>query len=396
MQSFLFGERVVFGVDGFQIADALRNLAEELASVEVADGGSEARTLEVTSAEIELAVRAVSRADGSVGFVVTSEPGAKASESNAHRLRLALNLRGSVSQSTEPLVDDADNQDLLAGKNDVSASASRYDRSGAIEPLSREILRRRISDTFSGGYLTVIAIIQGVALGILLSTIQHQFSEATTLPSHLTVAGQGLATFAAIVIITQQYLILAALVRWTPTALDTVIPYALGAGEIGISLLVGHIATWWASFAVLLLVAIGAFSYSLIRGNANVFGDLIAIHRQYRDSLKLQIVVCTALAVVCVTISLLSSLSVRATWLYVIAPIVVLIGGVLIEIAGDRDKDDIFAKNGIPWWSFRLTDDGRARLAQRKGSEKNRSASPEQASTHATLAEADADSGAQS
>jgi hypothetical protein len=376
-------------MDEVQLAEAMQRLADELMSAQPVGDDQLARNFDITSAEVELTLRAVPQTDGGARFVVAGGSATEATESNTHRLRLALTLRSSVGHGSQPLADGPENTsaaDLSVVKTDKTGSIARYDRSGAIEPLSRELLRHRIADTFSGGYLTVIAIIQGVALGILLSTTQHQFSEKTTLASHLMVAGQGLATFAAIVIVTQQYLILAALVRWTPTALDTLIPYALGVGEIGAALLVGDVASWWTSFAVLLLVAIGAFAYSLLRGNANVFGDMPAIQKQYLSSLKLQILACAALAAVCITIGLLDFVGVRATWLYALAPIAVLTGGVLIEIAGNRDQDDVFVRSGIPWWSFRSAqEDGTA--ADSEGG-----ASPKQPNAQATPADTSAGS----
>src|SRR5690349_15451887 len=83
-----------------------------------------------------------------------------------------------------------------------------------IEPLSQEVLKRRIIEVFPAGYLTMIAIIQGVALGAAIIATQQQLLDQRSAINRLTVGSQALAVFVAIVIITHRYLILTIDDRW--------------------------------------------------------------------------------------------------------------------------------------------------------------------------------------
>jgi hypothetical protein len=345
-----------------RLEDALQDLARELIHAQARSDHTALGRFEIVSAEVGLSIEPERRSDGSIGYTVASRAGRRSRSCSAQHVRLLLSLREAAAHGQMPGARSADPTSIAArSANDCDAVAAKQvaDRRGAIEPLTADHLRRRIIDTFSSGYLTVIAIIQGVALGILLTTAQSHFSKQTTLVGHLAVISQALATFAAIVIVTHQYLILTALVRWTPTSLDTAIPYALGVGEIGASLVIGGNTLWWASYSVLMLAGVGAFSYSLIRGTIRVFGGLSDFHKQYREGLHQQIVACAVLALGCIALSSLSFVRAMSEWVYAIAPVGVLAGGIVVEILGDRDPEDIFVNNGIPWWRFRSTPEER-------------------------------------
>lgn len=274
---------------------------------------------------------------------------------------------------------NADDGGRLVRSDVVNGSAPRpgpgeKDRSGAIERLEIPVLKRRLVDVFSAGYLTVIAIIQGVAFGILLMSADHAWLQHTSATARIIVVSQAVAALAAIIVVTHQYLILTAIVRWTPTALDTAIPYALGVGEIGASLLVGSDVLWWSSVAVLFLVSIGAFWYSRIRANEKVFGDHLDFHDQFHDSLLLQILACAASLLLCAAIAALSYYRLGPPSIYAATPWFVTAGGVTVEVLGDRDQDDVFVSNEIPWWTFsrsRGLSSRRSRQSLRSTSETN-------------------------
>ena len=135
-----------------------------------------------------------------------------------------------------------------------------------IEPFSPDVLKRRIVEIFPAGYLTMIAIIQGVALGVTIVTTQQQLQDQRATINRFTVAAQALAVFVAIVVITHRYLILTIDDRWAPTIFDTLIPYALGVGEITTAVVIGRNATWWIAVSVLFLAAAGTYAYTYVRG----------------------------------------------------------------------------------------------------------------------------------
>ncbi len=159
------------------------------------------------------------------------------------------------------------------------------------------ILRKRVAELFPGGYLTLIAIIQGVALGVLLNSVNSQVFSASTPLHRLTAAAQAFGVLAAIVIITHRYFLLTATVRWGPTVLDTFFPYALGVGEVSAALLIGNNAGWWAAVSVLFLAAVSSFAHTLARATDEMFGGLDLLRAQFRHAIKLQLRNCSVLAV---------------------------------------------------------------------------------------------------
>jgi hypothetical protein len=92
---------------------------------------------------------------------------------------------------------------------------------GTIEPFSPDVPKRRIVEVFPAGYLTMIAIIQGVALGAAIVTTQQQLQDQRGTINRFTVVSQALAVFVAIVVITHSYLILTIDDRWASCSTRT-------------------------------------------------------------------------------------------------------------------------------------------------------------------------------
>jgi hypothetical protein len=133
-------------------------------------------------------------------------------------------------------------------------------------------LKDRISDLFPGGYLTLIAIVQGVALVILLEEVKQEVFTGESVLHRLTAASHALGVFTAIVIITHRYFLLTAIYRWRPTPIDTLLPYALGASEAMMAAMIGNNAGWWIALSVLFLVAMASFTHTLLRDNEALYG----------------------------------------------------------------------------------------------------------------------------
>lgn len=84
-------------------------------------------------------------------------------------------------------------------------------------------LLKRIEDSFHGAYLTLLSIVQGVALGYLVHTFHNEWPiERTSEWITFVLAG------VLIAILWQEYLVGATAFAWVPTVFDIIVPFALG------------------------------------------------------------------------------------------------------------------------------------------------------------------------
>ena len=206
---------------------------------------------------------------------------------------------------------------------------------GFLEPLSLAALRKRIDDVFSGGYLTALAIIQGVALGLLLSIGQQQWILSHTFSGYVTVVTQAVSVFVVIVIVTHRYLLLTMMARWMPTVFDTLIPFALGSGEILTALLIGHRIAWWGGVLVFSVAAAGAYLHTRIRISSGSFGNLHQIYVRMRRVTGRALATMIALGVLSTTILIVNQLIVYPTWFYMISPLIYGASAMVIALTGN-------------------------------------------------------------
>ncbi|MGN9913382.1 hypothetical protein ACTMTJ_38165 [Phytohabitans sp. LJ34] len=85
---------------------------------------------------------------------------------------------------------------------------------------------KRVENSFRDIYLTLISIIQGVALGFLVQAVGTDYR-------HIGAdrAGRTAAIFILIVIIWQEYVIGSTMYAWIPRTIDALVPFLLGAGQ---------------------------------------------------------------------------------------------------------------------------------------------------------------------
>ncbi|HXW46665.1 MAG TPA: hypothetical protein VEL03_17880, partial [Streptosporangiaceae bacterium] len=121
------------------------------------------------------------------------------------------------------------------------------------DALSLRVLFSRIEDNFATAYQTMTAIIQGVALVVLVSTSAHAIFGRASGSQVAIAASQAVTVFVVIIVTTDQYFQLAAATRWLPSTFDTAIPYLIGVGEAIAALSLGDNTRWWGSIAWSLL-----------------------------------------------------------------------------------------------------------------------------------------------
>jgi hypothetical protein len=248
--------------------------------------------------------------------------------------------------------------------------ASRAPASGQLipdgtGPLTRQLLRDRISETFSGGYLTLLAIIQGVALAALITSLYDRIFLGNIVKDSglqdANLALQAAGALAAIVVVTDNYFLFVRLVRWNPTLIDTIAPYALGIGEVGAAYAVGNNVDWWGAVSLTLFAGALAFGYTWVRISEDVFGELKdKLYRPFLRSVFRQCAASLALAVVSLVpfgMSLARAESgVRSEssvfqWFLIIFTVGAILGAVLIELLSLSERNAL-TNAGIRKWKL--------------------------------------------
>ena len=129
---------------------------------------------------------------------------------------------------------------------------SRPVRGGAIQALSRDVLISRSLDVSSSGFLTIISIIQGVALALLA---QNTFAHPSAI-----VYLQSATLLMVFVSVFYYYVTMSILFRWAPSILDSFLPFGIASLEIPPAFFLGHAAAWnaWLG-AFWLFVSVGLY-----------------------------------------------------------------------------------------------------------------------------------------
>ncbi len=126
--------------------------------------------------------------------------------------------------------------------------------------LDKSEFKQRMGQSFPAVYLTVISIIQGVALGLLAQkTLDYVSNSKTTDAQAWALAPYATLSFCTIVIVSFEYNWFVGVYRWSPKFLDTSIPFLLGIAEISPLFFLTSPVWWWRLNAF--LVGVGIFGY---------------------------------------------------------------------------------------------------------------------------------------
>jgi hypothetical protein len=198
--------------------------------------------------------------------------------------------------------------------------------------------------------MTILAIAQGVALVILASLALPLALRLNPSAEGLRLAGQCTSEFAAIVIVSYEYIGLTnIMLRWAPTFLDMLIPYALGVGEIFPSLLLTRLIAWWISMAVLMILCIGALSHSIYRSSAEMFPEVHSAFRGIRTLLRRLILCRISIMILCLAFAALSAFEIYP-WILDVAPWTPLVIGCLAVAFNERCLSSVYKAYGVPRW----------------------------------------------
>lgn len=154
------------------------------------------------------------------------------------------------------------------------------------DPLNTAEFKRRIGDSFPAVYLTLISIIQGVAMGILASNTFMYIKDTNLAEPWVRFLPYSTMSFILLIVVTYEYTWFVGVFKWSPKIWDTIIPFALGLSEIGPMFYLTNPCTWWLLTAIFCCVGAGGFFNTLWNCKQFMFGENEKAYRRTRNTLR--------------------------------------------------------------------------------------------------------------
>jgi hypothetical protein len=124
-----------------------------------------------------------------------------------------------------------------------------------------EIVARRIKGAFGSTYLTLMSVMQGVALAALAARVADSSGRFDAGDWVIT-----FDTFIVLVVVWNEYLVAALAFAWIPTFLDSLLPFSLlGAELFLVHAVYGNLHGWLLAMAGASLVSLVALIYTRLR-----------------------------------------------------------------------------------------------------------------------------------
>jgi len=139
--------------------------------------------------------------------------------------------------------------------------------------LDQEEFRHRMQSSFPAVYLTIISIIQGVAMGILVYNTFEYIKDPKITGCYVRFLPYSAMCFIFLIVVTREYTWLVGTLKWSPKVLDTIIPFVLGLSEIIPVFYLTSPHIWWLLVAILCFVGSAAFSNTLWNCKKSMFGE---------------------------------------------------------------------------------------------------------------------------
>jgi len=145
--------------------------------------------------------------------------------------------------------------------------------------------KQSLSETLPSGYLTVLGIIQAVALGVLAErTFDRSLTHGMPLVHWLPYS---LLSFSFIGAVTYTYAWAAGVIKWMPDVADTFGPLAIGFSEVGPLFFLAQPSMWWPLTGLCCLICAGVHMYAMHRTRDMVVPSASNVERltrlQFRD-----------------------------------------------------------------------------------------------------------------
>ena len=151
-------------------------------------------------------------------------------------------------------------------------------RGDGIQALTHEVLVRRSLEISPSGFITIISIIQGVALALL--------AENTFEKPSLLVCVQSIATLLIFVTVFYWYLAMSVLLRWAPSFLDSFLPFAIAGLEIPPAFFLGDARAWNLWLALFWFGTMTGLMITKKWSPQSHFGEHVEAHRTLHNLLR--------------------------------------------------------------------------------------------------------------
>jgi len=129
----------------------------------------------------------------------------------------------------------------------------------------KEEIRRKLLQSITSHYLTLVSVIQGVVLGYgisILETNKDKFSQSEWLII--------ITTFLIIISIWDEYQLGCSVYEWIPGIRDSTIPFLLGASELLMIRSINVSLRWWFFYAAIFCLCAGAAFANQYRSSARI------------------------------------------------------------------------------------------------------------------------------
>jgi hypothetical protein len=145
------------------------------------------------------------------------------------------------------------------------------ERGGAVQALTHDVLVGRSLQISSSGFLTIVSIIQGVALALLA---QNTFEKPSPLGYF-----QSVTMLLVLVNVFYFYLSISVLLRWAPSFMDAFLPFGIAGLEIPPAFFLGDAAAWNSWLGAFWIFTAGGLSITIKWSPLSHFGKDRAAHR---------------------------------------------------------------------------------------------------------------------
>lgn len=183
-------------------------------------------------------------------------------------------------------------------------------------PLNTEEFKSRIAESFPGAYLTIISIIQGVALGLLAANTFGYIKDPALAEPWARFLPYSAMSFLIIIVVSYEYTWFVGVFKWSPRIWDTIIPFALGFSEIGPIFYLTNPKIWW--FLTAAFCGFGALGFSNTLWNCRqpMFEGNDQAYNRVRNTLKWDIFIALIAALICVFAGVFYSASMKVLYWY--------------------------------------------------------------------------------
>jgi hypothetical protein len=173
------------------------------------------------------------------------------------------------------------------------------------EELTVENYFKRASSIFPSVYLTIISIIQGVALGILGYNIFSRFNAQDIRPNWESIIPYSIISFITIIIVSYEYTWFIGIFRWRPRVLDILIPVSLGFFEFIPMFFLEYPDKWWIFTSIFCLIGAIAFLYTISNCKENKFRTCKQVYPKVRKELWGNVIISLSAFLYCFIVGIL-------------------------------------------------------------------------------------------